>query len=220
MISANEEYILLIMNCEKYREKAVLQKETWLKELPSSITVYHVLGNENLDVAFVFDHDQRVLTVKTMDDYNSLPKKVVAGFEAVYKTFPNLKYIFKTDDDQELTNVKFFDTMISILNSKKPKTHYGGYVVDIIKPYLSQYCLIHQELPTNMILQSTKYCSGRFYFLSKHAVVNLISKKEAIEKEYLEDYAMGLNLSQFYKEHILHIDSDQYFKDVIYSFLP
>lgn len=217
MISYNEEYILLIMNCEKYREKADLQKETWLKSLPSYLTYYHVLGNENIVEPFVFDHEQHVLTVKTMDDYNSLPKKVIASFQAAYETFHNLKYIFKTDDDQELTNTKFFDTMITLLNSKKPKTHYGGYIVDIIKPYLSQYCLIHPELPQDLILQQTKYCSGRFYFLSQHAVVNLISKKETIGKEYLEDYAIGLNLSQYYKENILHIDSNKYFKDTTSS---
>jgi hypothetical protein len=210
-----QEYILLIMNCEKYREKANFQKETWLKTLlPSYLTYYHVLGDENLTEPFLFDHSKNLLTVKTMDDYNSLPKKVIASFQSVYETFPNLKYVFKTDDDQTLENTKFFDAIINVINTKKPKTHYGGHIVDIPIPYLSKYCLIHPELPDNLILQRTKYCSGRFYFLSQPAIVNLISKRDSIGKEYLEDYAIGLNLGFYYKENMLPIDTNKYFKDI------
>ena len=210
-----QEYILLIMNCEKYREKANFQKVTWLKKmLPSYLTYYHVLGNENISEPFLFDHSNNLLTVKTMDDYNSLPKKVIASFQSVYETFPNLKYVFKTDDDQKLENAKFFDAIINVINTKKPKTHYGGHIVDIPIPYLSKYCLIHPELPDNLILQRTKYCSGRFYFLSQPAIVNLISKRDSIGKEYLEDYAIGLNLGFYYKENMLPIDTNKYFKDI------
>ena len=209
-----QEYILLIMNCKKYREKAHFQKESWLKNLlPSYLTYYHVLGDETIEEPFVFDHEEKLLTVKTMDDYNSLPKKVIASFQAAYETFPHLKYVFKTDDDQSLQNPKFFDTMINLLHSKKPKPHYGGHIVDIPIPYLSKYCLIHPELPDHLILQKTNYCSGRFYFLSQPALVNLISKRDSIGKEYLEDYAIGLHLGYYYKENMLSIDTDKYFKD-------
>jgi len=209
-----QEYILLIINCEKYREKAQLQKETWLKNLPPFLSYYHVLGNPNISEPFIIDNKQKLLTVKSMDDYNSLPKKVIAAFQAIYETFPNVKYIFKTDDDQMLTNPKFFDILINILSCKKPKTHYGGFIVDIKIPYLSKLCLIHPELPDNLILRVTKYCGGRFYFLSLQALINLISKIDFFEKEYLEDYAVGFYLSQFYKENMLHIDIDKYFKEI------
>jgi hypothetical protein len=38
-----QDFILLIFNCEKYRYKALMQKETWLQELPVNIIYYHVL---------------------------------------------------------------------------------------------------------------------------------------------------------------------------------
>ena len=114
-----------------------------------------------------------------------------------------------------LTNERFFDIIKNIIESKKPKPHYGGQMVDVPIPYLSKYYLIHPELPQNIIIQKTKYCSGRFYFLSIQALQNLISKKLDIEKEYLEDYAIGLNLSIFYKENLLNIDTTKYFKDYI-----
>jgi hypothetical protein len=209
-----QEYILLIMNCKKYDFKSKYQKETWLQLLPDFLKYYHVIGNPDLVKDFVFDNDNNILYVKTMDDYNSLPKKVFASYKAAYDSFPFLKYIYKTDDDQILTNPKFFDIITNLIKNKKPKTHYGGFIVDIETPYLSQYCKIHPELPENMILQNTKYCSGRFYFLSKHALINLFSKRDEIEKEYLEDYAIGLNLGHFYKENMLYINSSKYFVDL------
>ena len=71
------DYILLIMNCAKYKWKADLQKETWLFLI--SLKYYHVLGDENLTTDYKFDNELNILWVKTKDDYNSLPKKVISG---------------------------------------------------------------------------------------------------------------------------------------------
>ena len=69
-----------------------------------------------------------------------------------------------------------------------------------------------------MIVQSTKYCSGRFYFLSNDAVFSLTNpkKRELIEKEYLEDYAIGYHMSSFLKENMLSLTTDKYFIDFNY----
>jgi hypothetical protein len=159
------------------------------------------------------------LYVKTPDDYNSLPNKVISSYNAVYNTF-QFKYIFKTDDDQILVKPKFFDTLHKLLISVNPSPHYGGYIVDIKQPYLSQYNKIHPELPSNLPLYITKYCSGRFYFLSKSAVSNLINKSESIIKEYLEDYAIGLNLDSHFKEDILNLKTNNIFNDIELSEFP
>jgi len=42
----------------------------------------------------------------------------------------------------------------------------------------------------------------------------LVSKRENIEKEYLEDYAIGLNLNPVFKKVMIPIQSDEYFKDM------
>jgi hypothetical protein len=206
------DFIMLIMNCKKYAEKAAYQKRSWLPGVPSFLRYYHVIGEETLDCAFRFDHLKCVLLVKVADDYNSLPKKVIRAFKAVYETF-QFKYIFKTDDDQDLVNPHFFNTLSGVISNKFPKTHYGGHIVDITQPYLSKYHRIHPELPKHLPLFVTKYCSGRFYFLSKSAISNLIGKKELIDKEFLEDYAVGFNLDAIYKKEILSLDTDKFFLD-------
>ena len=214
MVLIVKNYILLIMNCQKYRHKALIQKGSWLQTIPDNIHYYHVIGNDDLTSDFLFDDEERILWVKTKDDYISLPSKVIAAFGAIRQTF-KFKYIFKTDDDQELTNEKFFDTIVGVLNTQKLKPHYGGQIVDVQIPYLSQYFLLHPELPQDMIIQKTQYCSGRFYFLSSEALSNLISKKESIEAEYLEDYAVGLYLNPIFKKSVFSVASDTIFKDII-----
>jgi hypothetical protein len=205
------------MNCKKYVEKAEFQKKTWLPKIPDYLQYYHVIGEPQLDTNYKFDNENRILWVKVDDDYNSLPKKVIRAYEAVFETF-DFKYIFKTDDDQNLINEKFFDVVKGITsnnsNSNSKKIHYGGYIVDVKQNYLSQYHKIHPELPEYLPILQTKYCSGRFYFLSRQAISNIISKKQFIEKEFLEDYAIGYNLDQYYKLNMINLTTNNFFKDI------
>jgi hypothetical protein len=175
---------------------------------------FHVIGEPELDTEYAFDYSENILYVKVLDDYNSLPKKVISAYIAIYNTF-TFKYLFKTDDDQHVSNIKFFTTLQYLLLSKTPRIHYGGFIVNVDTPYLSQYHTIHPELPQYLPILKTNYCSGRFYLLSELAVQQLISKSESIKKEYLEDYAIGLNLDPILKKSILNIQTDKYFTDNI-----
>lgn len=206
----SSDYILLIMNCVKYRNKATIQREGWLKSLPPNISYFHVLGDPRLITPFYFDWEANILWVGCKDDYNSLPHKVISAYEAISKTF-NFKYIFKTDDDQIATTDAFFPMLIKLLTTKI--FHYGGYIVDVPFKHISKYYIIHPELPSNLIIEKIKYCNGRFYLLSNKAIDNLLLKRDSIQKEFLEDYAIGLYLDQEFKENILFIETKKYFQD-------
>jgi hypothetical protein len=208
-----QDYIMLIMNCKKYVKKAEFQKRTWLSLIPSYLKFYHVIGDETITEPYRFDNEKKILWVKTADDYNSLPKKVIQAYEAINKTF-DYKYIFKTDDDQMLTNPNFFNTITKLISNKKPISHYGGFIIDVEVPYLSQYHKVHPELPEYIPVKVTKYCNGRFYFLSKDAIEDIITKKNNIKKEFLEDYAIGFNLNEKYKIDILNITTSKIFIDI------
>ena len=214
-----QEFIMLIMNCKKYAKKAEFQKMTWLPKIPAYLRYYHVIGDESLDASFKFDDANNVLWVKVADDYNSLPKKVIAAYNAVYDTF-QFKYLFKTDDDQILIKPQFFDTIKGLIAGTMPPIHYGGYIVDVKQPYLSQYNKIHPELPAQLPLYVTKYCSGRFYFLSKSAVSSLINQSDRIAKEYLEDYAIGFYLDARFKTNMMNISTNKFFTDIELSDFP
>ena len=88
----NQDYILLIFNCVKYRHKALNQKSSWLPELRNlknkeRLTYFHVLGNPELEQDFLIDNEEQILWIKVEDDYNSLPKKVIQALEAITKLF-------------------------------------------------------------------------------------------------------------------------------------
>ena len=220
------DYILLIFNCVKYKDKALKQKNTWLRELGAlknkdRLKYFHVIGNPKLDQDFVFDTDNQILWIKVADDYNSLPKKVIQAYEAVTKMY-KFKYIFKTDDDQRVSPVSFFDTLIKVLDNKYAspvltnRVHYGGYIVDVKQDHISQYYKLHPELPNNLLVKKTQYCSGRFYLLSHEVVDALILKKEAISCEFLEDYAIGIHMpASSFKDKIMNINTSIYFEDFV-----
>ena len=210
--------VLLIMNCEQYFYKANKQKDTWLKNI--KIPYYHVIGDPSLDDDYMFHDKKKILWVKTKDDYNSLPKKVIASYEAVYNRFYDLKYVFKTDDDQILQvddNNSFFEKIVNMLDRNKVenyKIHYSGNIVNVNQAYISQYHRIHPELPIDLPILPTKYCSGRFYMLSEEAIEDLLKKKHYIEKEFLEDYAIGYYLDEKFKINMKHFASNIFFKDM------
>jgi hypothetical protein len=208
-----QEFIMLIMNCKKYIKKAVFQKRTWLKNIPDFLMYYHVIGEPDLDTNYKFDNTNRILWIKVEDDYNSLPKKVIRAYSAINETF-DFKYIFKTDDDQMLVNSNFLNILKNLITSENNKVHYGGYVVDVKQNHLSQYHNIHPELPPNLPILKTKYCNGRFYFLSKLAIRHLLPKTQYIEGEYFEDYAIGLYLNSHFKTNILAISTNNFFRDI------
>lgn len=217
IIMKSQDTILLIMSCIKYKEKAQHQKQTWLKQIPSNLIYFHVIGDLSLEKEYMFDDMNNILWVRTPDDYISLPKKVITAYHAVMCEY-NFKLIFKTDDDQILVKPHFLGILPTLIERKT--SHYGGFIVKIDKPYLSQYHHLHPELPQFIPILKTKYCSGRFYFLSNDAINDLLSKRSLIEKECLEDYAIGYNLSEKYKENMLSVLTNTFFKDIELSGHP
>ena len=213
MTTIVSDFILLILNCKKYRHKALKQQETWLKDF-TLMPYFHVIGNPELTNNYIFDFEEKILYVKTPDDYNSLPKKVIAAYEAINNQF-TYKYIFKTDDDQNLSNIQFLTTIQNILLTNTEKIHYAGYIVNVDKPYISKYHIIHPELPPNLYILNTQYCSGRFYLLSNLAIQQLLTKKKFICNEYLEDYAIGVHLEPIFKKNIFHINTFKHFCDFV-----
>lgn len=207
------DYILLIMSCVRYKSRAFKQKKTWLiNTIPSHLPYFHVLGDDKMQEPFAFNYNSKILRVKAPDDYNSLPKKVIAALAAVHATF-KYKCVFKTDDDQMLHLPTFFETMTGP-QSVTIDRHYGGHPVTV-PTHNSTFHSHHPELPIVLPLEATTYCFGRFYFLSSAAVDHLLKKREAIEQRYIEDHAIGYYLSDFPgKTPIVKINSSVIFKDM------
>lgn len=204
----HQEFILLILNCKKYKYKAFKQKNTWLKNIPNNLIYFHIIGEETLTDDFIFDNEQHILYVRTTDDYNNLPKKMMMAYYAINNTY-DFNYVFKTDDDEKLIFNNFFNKLIEQI-LYNIQINYGGFIVNIQKDHFSTHHLLHPELPPNLPIRKTIYCSGRFYFLSFNAVNDILDKRILIENEYFEDYAIGLYLNNKYKNNMLNIEHQTY----------
>lgn len=182
--------VLLILSCKKYAHKADLQRQSWIPCLPSTIRPFHVIGDSERcgQAEYMVDESAHIIYTNTKDDYVSLPHKVITAIQAVHNTMA-YDYIYKTDDDQIVTDVGFFD----IVQNHREGYHYGGHVVRVEEHY-SDYWQIHAELPQKLLLEKTTYCAGRFYFLSPAAVRCALEKKEWFRTRVIEDHAMGYAL--------------------------
>ena len=197
-------YILLILNCQKYKWKAELQKTSWLKQLPDTIKYFHIVADPskcNGDI-FSIDNDANIIYTNTKDDYLSLPHKMISAIAAIHSSF-TYDYIFKTDDDQMLINPNFFNELIPKLGNH---VHYGGHVLTV-NTHNSAYWQIHDVLPKDLVLEGTMYCTGRFYLLSNYAVSELLKNVADISKRIIEDHTIGYFLSSSTKTNILHLNN-------------
>jgi hypothetical protein len=208
----DQRYILLILNCYKYKYKAEIQKERWLKNIDNNLIYFHVIGDIDKcrENNYLFDFPNKILYTKTKDDYISLPDKMITALQAINYTY-NYDYIFKTDDDQELLDNGFFSKLMKTLSTNA--YNYGGRLLYVNNHY-SKYYMIHSELPHNLLLKKTSYCSGRFYFLSKAAVINVLGKSEIIKQHVIEDHAIGYYLDDDLKIHVLNFVTDHFFRDI------
>lgn len=208
----NCDYILIILNCNKYRHKAIRQKEGWLKELTSipNIRWYHIIGDETNIDEYKFDDSENILYVKCPDDYLSLSKKVIRAIKSIHERF-DYKYIFKTDDDRDLSDRSFFQKIIEVCEDYKP--NYGGYI-QIIPEHYSKLWTTHPEFPKDVLLEATSYASGHFYLLSLIAVEYLLKSYDKIYERIVEDHAIGYYLSpKMNNLNVLGIPTEQLFID-------
>ena len=215
-MSNSYDIILLILNCKKYREKAIVQKNTWLKTIPSNIKYYHVIGDKekcNGQDIYV-DDNESVIYTNTLDDYNSLPSKVITALAGIHSKF-DFKYVFKTDDDQDLRIDDFFIQLQQALTMSQ--YHYGGFIISCTE-HISDYCKVHDCLPRDLYMKSATYATGRFYLLSRLAVGDLITKREDIEKQFIEDHAIGLFIDKQFIKSALDVNTLIAFSDLDAAF--
>jgi len=201
--------ILLILTCKKYTYKVELQRKTWIPLLPAHIQYFYVIGDKekcknghNACSDYIIDEETHTLYTNTLDDYLSLPHKVITAMQAIHNTM-EYDYIYKTDDDQIILDMRF----LTDLESKLASHHYGGNRISV-EDHISAYHEVHPELPHDLFLEKNTYCTGRFYFLSRYAITYLLQYKTAIATKTFEDHTMGLYLSDAIKDTVLLLNDD------------
>ena len=187
-------FILLILNCKKYNYKRLRQKKDWLDScLPDEFRYFHIQGDPSLNMPYVIDFSDNLITVQCDDGYMSFPKKMALAFKCINETY-NYDYVLKTDDDLKLIKKDFFFTMQKYL--QKNTIDYGGKTVIFKKPHRTwQHCTDTNQ--TSILLEKTTYCSGHFYFIKKNIIETVLARYfHEICKRIIEDHTFGCFISK------------------------
>lgn len=172
------DYIFIIYSCKKNLTYANNLYNNLIKNYLIKCKIFIIYG-DNLDTDYKIIHNYIILNV--LDDYNSLNLKTLKIFETINVLFPNIKGIFKCDDDI-IPNLNHLNTFIGsdIINN----IDYCGYNVNIEKEYVCK----------NIIIPIVKYCGGPIYYLSKKSLD--FFKNTNIIKHDSEDVMVGLHLNK------------------------
>ena len=187
----NCDYLLIIYTCKKNLNKALNLYNVILTNPINSTQVLIIYGDPNLNTDHVLVNN--LLILKVGDNYENLTDKSFKLFNTIIKLFPNIKGIFKCDDDI-LINCDSLSYFI-----KKNSGHdYCGKIANIDIPYNSTH---HYGKCSDIVFNKpyltivTKYCGGPLYYLSNKALQCF--KEKYIEFTMFEDNAVGAHLKNF-----------------------
>jgi len=135
--------------------------------------------------------DDKYLLVKCGDNYENLSEKSICLFRAVKSAFPNVKGIFKVDDDI-IPNINKINEMISLINSVE--IDYLGNVCTIPDNFYSKdhfnKCA-NPKYNTKKIVISGRYITGPLYYVSMKSITALANSVVDYDYYFFEDNMVG-----------------------------
>ena len=188
--------IVLILSCQKNAERRLNQ--TWAKHS----FVYYVVGDPDMEEDY--KREDNILYVKCEDDICHLPKKFICGLNVVNTLF-EYKYVYVTEDDYMICKSTLFRDIYVAM--EKYKGDYGGTNCMINEEKMAGAFKKHDDFPFTVMLKPCSYMKKGLIVLSHKSVLDLLSKREDIEKEYVCDYAIGYHLDKTLKRVLLNTDN-------------
>jgi len=188
--------LFVIFSCKKYLRDAELLYSILNNNINAKILITY---GENIDKNYkVIDDKYLILNVK--DDYEYLNEKSIALFNSVIELYPDIKGIFKCDDDI-IPNINHINNYIN--NLSKNNVDYGGKCLNVERRVSPEKGLLKEYLLKKKIDEKffkcaykpvCKFCPGPIYYLSNRAI-KMFQLKD-IEKIFFEDVMVGNHLTK------------------------
>jgi hypothetical protein len=153
-----------------------------------------IYGDPTINDTFILNND-KYLILKCGDFYEHLSEKTVFLFRTVRALYPELKGVFKCDDDI-IPNLKHLNSHIHYLLEND--IHYSGnsykidgYVSDshFLKP-------IPEAFRVPYFIPPCIYCTGPLYYLGKKAL-DKFDDNIPLQPNFFEDAMVGAHLNRF-----------------------
>jgi GR25 family glycosyltransferase involved in LPS biosynthesis len=135
-----------------------------------------------------------IVELPVSDTYESLPEKVIAVFGWIRTNYPNMSFIFKTDDDVRHDFGSLFELFKGV---SRTRVLYAGHVVtNQVKESSYHFGKTSPGFKNELVrLSNIDYCAGGGYFLHSTAVDLLLDPSEKFENLF-EDYSVGFKLKK------------------------
>jgi hypothetical protein len=208
--------VILIISYPKNYQRRAVQRDHWLRALPSEYLYKYVVGDPDLlewkdDERILFEEEmekeQDIVIVRDyQESYQTIGEKVYWGIDwaSKFQYDPSLpyrsQYIVKTDDDILLRLdllLKLFRTRLST-----EKQVYYGQIFKGMKPARttrSKYYVSEEEYAGD---EFPPYACGAFYFITMDLARNVsqLYKTPDFKLFKLEDVHMGMLMDQLQVE--------------------
>ena len=209
------DYLFIIYSCKKNTEKS----EFLYKLVNNKIKFakcYIIYGDENLTTDYEIK-DDKYIVLKCGDIYENLSSKTIMLFHSIAIAFPNVKGVFKCDDDI-LPNKRILTQVYEYIEMSNP-SYFGRLNVIGCDWYTNEYYdkMSNDKYKKPLLVRSSKYTSGPLYYLNMETI--LIFNKIPVLKDILndpidyifEDIMVGYLLS---RENILLTNYTLYYDDI------
>lgn len=179
--------LVLVISCQARLERACRTKMLLEDTLGSSFRVLIVVGQEIVEMhPSAMDSD--LLMVEAPDDYESLPLKMRATFEYVYRHFSRPINCFKIDEDIDVVDAAELGRLMKLL--VQSKVDYAGFAGN---NKLRQNRTWHFGKCRDLQLGRRVYTKrfrgpwayGGFYFLSNRALAAFVAESLRFPDEIL-----------------------------------
>lgn len=172
------------------------QKKTWDKANNPNLIYYYFVGDSTIEEPYVVDEENKTVTLRVQDNYESLSKKTQGILKFYLDRFSDsTKGILKTDDDIDVD-----PELIHKMLSENSDKNYYGVKVDVASYYESTYhwgkCESNYWNTTRAIVPQAKYCAGGGYYIKKEIVSRMVEKIDIYDSIIFEDVATGLILNR------------------------
>ena len=187
------QFLFVIYSCKKNMEKANLLYSI-LKNKLDFCKIVIIYGDPTINDSFVLK-DDKYLILKCGDFYEHLSEKTVHLFRTVQSLYPELKGVFKCDDDI-IPNLKHLNSHIHYLLEND--IHYSGnsYKVD---GYLTNSHFtkpVPEMFRVPYFIPPCTYCTGPLYYLGKNAL-DKFHRDVPLQLNFFEDIMVGAHLNRF-----------------------